>query len=304
MINWFAPAAPLPRSGQRFPPLAVAALGGLAVLTLPAKETTPVLGPPPPDKCRYTLLHPGPAKYRPDLTPDRPDKTESRCTLDAGHLQMELDFANFTYDRTDGATTRAWNIVPVNFKISLLNSTELQFIFDCYPHVRTEEQTRKMAQSGVGDFARRLKVNLRGDDGGQTASALLPFVKFPTPAEYLGNQAVEGGMIFPFAVKLPADFDMGLEAAASFFRNDNDSGYHAEFINSVTFGHALVGKLDGYVEFFSSLSTERHAGWVGTVDVGLEYAMTKNVQLDCGCSLGVTRAADDVNSFAGITVRF
>jgi hypothetical protein len=58
------------------------------------------------------------------------------------------------------------------------------------------------------------------------------------------------------------------------------------------------------VEFFSSLGTERHSTWLGTVDVGLEYLVTKNVQLDCGCNFGVTRAADDFNPFAGITVRF
>lgn len=40
------------------------------------------------------------------------------------------------------------------------------------------------------------------------------------------------------------------------------------------------------------------------VDAGLGYAVTKNVQLDCGGNIGVTRAAAAVNPFAGITVKF
>lgn len=40
------------------------------------------------------------------------------------------------------------------------------------------------------------------------------------------------------------------------------------------------------------------------VDAGLGDDVTQKVQLDCGCNNGVTRAADDVNPFAGITVRF
>jgi hypothetical protein len=40
------------------------------------------------------------------------------------------------------------------------------------------------------------------------------------------------------------------------------------------------------------------------VDTGLEFMLTENIQLDCGCNFGVTRAADDFNPFAGITVRF
>ena len=65
-------------------------------------------------------------------------------------------------------------------------------------------------QSGIGDFTTRLKINLWGDDGGKTAFALLPFIKFPTSTDNLGNNAVEGGVIFPLAVKLPDDFDLGI----------------------------------------------------------------------------------------------
>ena len=61
----------------------------------------------------------------------------------------------------------------------------------------------------------------------------------------------------PLAVKLPADFDIGLETGGRFLRNNTGPGHHCEFMNSVTFGHAIVGKLDGYLEFFSSASPKR-----------------------------------------------
>ena len=116
---------------------------------------------------------------------------------------------------------------------------------------------------------------------GKTAFALLPYVKFPTSTDNLGNNAVEGGMIFPLAVKLPHDFDLSLETAASLMKNDDNGGYHEEFIASASLDHPIIGKLSGYVEFFSNFTTERHAGWIGTVDTGLEYLVTKNIQLDC-----------------------
>ena len=150
----------------------------------------------------------------------------------------------------------------------------------------------------------RLKMNLWGNDGGKTAFAILPFVKFPTNTNHLGNNSVEGGVILPLMVKLPGDWDMGMETAASFLRNEFDHSHHTEFINSVSFGHNIVGKLDGYAEFFSNVSTERGSGWVGTVDVGLTYGLTANIQLDCGVNLGATRSADAMNPFTGMTVRF
>jgi hypothetical protein len=259
-----------------------------------------------PDQGGYYIFHPVPDSMLRELCPDRPDKTESPYTLDAGHYQLEMDFANFTYDKTDGTTTRAWNVAPFNLKAGLTHNIDLQLVFDDYEHVRTEDRVAGMTtvQSGVGDVTARLKINLWGDDGGKTAFGLLPFVKFPTSTDGLGNNAVEGGLILPLAVKLPGDFDLSLEMAGNCLRDDQGGGYHADFINSVSCDHALIGKVSGYLEFFSEISTESHSGWVGTVDAGLEFLVSENVQLDCGCNFGVTRAADDFNPFAGITVRF
>ena len=104
-----------------------------------------------------------------ELSTDRPDKTESPYTVDAGHFQWEMDFAVFTLERVDGAQSQTWNIAPVNIKVGLTNNTDLQLFFDSYIH----EQDRRSpcAESaettdGVGDLTTRLKINLWGDDGG------------------------------------------------------------------------------------------------------------------------------------------
>jgi Putative MetA-pathway of phenol degradation len=266
-----------------------------------AQETNSV----PPDKSGYNLFNPVPDNLMRDLSPDRPDVTESPFTVDAGHYQLEMDFANFTYDKSGGTTTKTWDVGDFNFKAGLLNNVDVQLVYDNYLNVRMEESSGKATtQSGFGDFTTRLKINLWGDDGGKTAFTLLPFVKFPTSTDNLGNNAIEGGVIFPLAVSLPHDFDLSLETAASYMKNDDDSGYHEEFIASASLDHQIIGKLSDFVEFFSNFITESHAGWVGTVDAGLEYLVTKNIQLDLDCYFGVTPAAAEYNPFAGITVRF
>jgi hypothetical protein len=271
------------------------------VIRASAQETNSV----PPDKGGYNLFNPVPENLLRDLSPDRPDATESPYTVDAGHYQLEMDFANFTYDKTGGTTTKAWDVGDFNFKAGLLNNVDLQLVYDNYLNVRTEDSSGKSTmQSGSGDFTTRLKINLWGDDGGQTAFALLPFVKFPTSTDDLGNNAVEGGVIFPLAVSLPHDFDLSLETAASLMKNDDNGGYHEEFIASASVDHPIIGKLSGFVEFFSNFTTQSHSSWVGTADTGLEYLVTKNIQLDCDCYFGVTHAAPDFNPFAGITARF
>lgn len=258
------------------------------------------------DKSHYSIFDPVPGDLMRELTPDRPDKTESPYTVDAGHFQLEMDFANFALNGSAGVRTRARNIAPLNIKIGLLNNVDPQFVFDDYLWVRTHDRVTRTTttQSGVGDFTPRLKINVWGDDGGPTALGFLPFVKFPTNSDQLGNNSVEGGALFPFAAKLPAGFDMGMGTGLRFLRNEVGQSYHEEFVQLVTFGHALIGKFEAYLEFFSSVSTERASNWIGTVDFGLTYPLAENLQLDCGCNVGVTRAADNLNAFSGVTVRF
>lgn len=281
--------------------LAVASLAGATALAAAAQETNGV----PPDKSVYGLFNPVPENLMRDLSPDRPDITESAYTVDAGHYQLEMDFANFTYDQTDGTTTKAWDVGDFNFKVGVLNNVDFQMVYDNYLNVHTEDSSGdSTTQSGFGDLTTRLKVNLWGDDEGKTAFALLPYVTFPTSTDHLENNEVEGGVIFPLAVSLPHDFDLSMETAVSVIENDDNDGYHEEFIVSASLDHQIIGYLSGFVEFAGNFTTESHSGWMGTVDTGLEYLVTKNIQLDLDCYFGVTHAAPDFNPFAGITWRY
>jgi hypothetical protein len=98
---------------------------------------------------------------------------------------------------------------------------------------------------------------------------------------------------------------MGLMTEVDFLRGEpGDGRYHASFVNSITFAHDIWGKLGGYVEFFSEVSAERGSRWIGTVDLGLTYALTDDIQLDAGVNIGATKSADDINPFVGLSWRF
>lgn len=274
--------------------------------------TTAFAADAPPDKTQYNLFNPTPPQWLREMSTDRPDKTESPYTVDAGHFQIEMDLVNYSYDKynpgRDGTIVRTWGIAPINLKIGLLNNLDVQFVLEPHTYVHTSDPTTSSVtkQRGFGDLMMRVKWNLWGNDGGTTAFALMPYLKLPTNQDLLGNgnHSVEFGLIAPLAVELPAGWGMGLMTQLDVVRDTASSGYHPEFVNTVTFSHDIVGDLGGYVEFFSSVSAERGSSWVGTVDLGLTYALTKNIQLDAGINLGVTRAADDWNPFVGVSWRF
>ncbi len=267
-------------------------------------------GEPGADKNHFHLFRPTPRDLMRELSTDRPDKTESPYTVDAGHFQIESDLVSFSSDRYNGdpgdTRTETWSAANTNFKVGLLNNVDLQLVVPAFTHMRFEDRAGDFAEesSGFGDMIARLKINLWGNDGGKTAFALMPFVKFPTAQDDLGNGAFEGGLIVPLAIALPCDWQMGLMTEFDFNEDSSGDGFHLEFINSITVSHAIVGELSGYAEFFSSVSSENESEWIGTVDLGLTYGLTKDIQLDAGVNIGVTRAADDFSPFIGATWRY
>jgi hypothetical protein len=258
----------------------------------------------PPDKSHYNFFNRTPDALLRELATDRPDKTENPYTVDAGHFQLELDLLNYSLDHQAGQTTQALAIVPFNLKVGLLNNLDLQFIAETFTAQRTRQGKTDETISGFGDIVVRCKTNLWGNDGGKTAFGMISFVKAPTNQDGLGNDAIEGGVIFPVEIKLAGDWDLGLMTEVDYRQNSGSSNYHEEFINTITVAHQLTDKLEGYVEFFTTVSTERNAEWVGTFDVGFTYRLRPNVQLDAGVNIGVTESADDVNPFIGLTVRY
>jgi hypothetical protein len=262
------------------------------------------------DKSGFHLFKPVPADHLREMSTDRPDKTESAYTVDAGHFQIEMDLVTYERDHDTAAgantVTESWGVAPINLKVGLCNRVDLQLVLDTYSHVRTVDRVgnTRTTQRGFGDITTRLKVNLWGNDDGRTALAVMPFVKLPSNQDHLGNHAVEGGVILPLALDLGGGFGMGLMTEFDFAQDSASTDYHAEFVNSVTVSHDIVGNLGGYLEFWSLASAERGARWQGTLDVGLTYGLTKNIQLDGGINLGVTKSAPDLQPFLGLSIRF
>jgi len=262
------------------------------------------------DKRDFNLFHPTPSSLLRELATDRPDRTEAPFTVDAGHFQLEMDILNYGYDRNtperDQVHSERVSIAPINLKLGLLNNVDLQLGLETYTSTRAHDHQTGIVEThrGFGVIVPRLKVNFWGNDGGRTAAGLISFLKLPTSQDHLDNSHPEGGVILPFAMSLPAQFNLGLMTELDATHNVASSGYHPESVNTITLGHDIVGNLGGYAEFFSLVSFERNSPLVATIDFGLTYGLTENVQLDAGINLGVTRAAADLNPFVGLSWRF
>jgi len=227
------------------------------------------------------------------LSTDRPDVTESPNTVDAGHFQLEAELARVS----DDEALRSYGFGHTNLKVGLAHFWDFQLVVESLVGVEVDDGY----DWGFGDVTFRTKLNLFGNDGGP-ALALMPWTKVPT-AGSRGNDKVEGGLMLPFGVELPWEFEAGLMVEGDWMANEADDDYHLELLTSATVGHTLVGPLSAFAEVFGVYSTEPDASYALAVDFGFTVDIDGWLQPDAGIALGLTEAAEDYAVFAGLSLK-
>ncbi len=265
------------------------ALPLLSLLSLLPVLAQPVATGVPPQPSHH-LLSPTPRSWMREMSTDRPDTTESPFTVDAGHVQVEMDAVSAEHDQ--GSTEVG--VATTNLKLGLTTFADVQLIMQPY--------RRAGGITGIGDLTLRTKVNVWGNDGGGVAFAVMPFFSFPTATSGLGTGHAEGGLILPLALQGPLDFDITtmLELDAA-FREDH---YGTDLILTCSIGHDLLGALAGYVEVASSAPLDSPAQLELGLNGGLTLGIGQDVALDGGGRVGLTESAPDLALFVGGSARY
>lgn len=251
----------------------------------------------------YWFGNPAPTSAMRELSTDRPDTTESPYTVDAGHFQIEAEPLSWTRNKQDGVTTTSMN-PSVNIKVGLLTWVDLQAVVGWSRVTEEDPGNDDRVTRGVDDLTFRVKMNFWGNDGGDTAGALMPFVTLPTHDSDFGDQRyVTGGLIAPVAFTLPSGWSAAVMLELDLERNLADDGYTTILVQTVTASHAIIDEVDGFIELVNNAPTESGAEATAYADAGITWGVTPNLQFDTGTNIGLTRASDDVRFFFGVSYR-
>ncbi|MGD0094142.1 MAG: transporter [Planctomycetota bacterium] len=266
-----------------------------------------------PDKSRYNLFNPVPKDQMREMDLDRPDKTNSPTTIDAGHFQLESTLAEYFRERDAASHTRTagWDFGLPNMRLGVLNDLELNTSLNyCYTEERTVDGATGQVshQRGLGDTVVGGKYNFFGNDGEdhllKTALAIQPQFKIPTAHDGLGNGKPELLAIIPFSLTLPKEFSLALQPTPGWERSSANTGYVTSFQSTVELSHPLVKNLDAYVEHWFRVTTEKHQKGQNTLDFGTIYHLTHNLTVDTAVNLGLNQASRRVEWITGVTLRF
>jgi hypothetical protein len=262
---------------------------------------------PTPNKSQYTLFNPTPVDLRRPYNTDRPSKTDSPFTIDAGVFQIESDVWSWTLDEPDtkhgDERIRTWIVGNTNFKLGLTSWMDLQVFPQFCVNKRTSGPGfgKPLEQDGFGDTTVRLKINLLGNDGGKLVIGFLSSLKIPTNTGDTGNHVWEPGFELPVNYSLPWGFTLFAQTRIDILDKSRSSNMQVQWQNPFGLSRTIVGNLSGYVEFYDAVSS---GPWVGTLDTGLIYQVTPNFSVDVNSFFGLTRSAPDYNVFSGFGYRF
>jgi Putative MetA-pathway of phenol degradation len=232
------------------------------------------------------------AELRP-LSTDRPDTTESPFTVDHGRFQVEFELASMTRD----GSGESYALGEMNLKYGLATHTDLQWVVSSYEH-------EAGGVEGFGDMQLRLKQNLWGNDGGETALAIMPFIQIPTGRSGVTSGEVEGGIILPFGIEGSNGWGYGVQAEVDLVADELSDGHHFEFLASATAAHDLTETLGCFFELVGIVGEGTEAGTEAYFNTGLTCAVAEQVQLDGGVRVGLTNDSDDFTPFVGISAKF
>lgn len=259
------------------------------------------------DKSGFSLFNPTPDSALRSFNPDRPAKSTGPYTVDAGRVQLEADFATFTLQKLDGVRTTSVLAPNPNLKIGLTSFMDIQVNLAPFMWLGVEDKLAGTNDhwSGQGDLYLRSKINVWGNDGGKSAFALIPWLKVPTAAAGLGNDATEGGLIAALQMSLPGDSSLLFNSEVDWLKDATAGGYHGNYINAIGITVPVVKDVAFTGELWSQVTDDPD----GTThqlsfDAALAWAVRPNLQLDAGVNIGLSRDTPQLQLYSGVSYRF
>ncbi len=224
--------------------------------------------------------------------------TETPVTVAPGNLLVRMDGVTLGFDRdrapAAGNRYTAVGVAGTVVSAGLTSSVDVQVGFQLF--LRQTYETAggaRTSRSGLGDLQFRTKWTFWRDDSSGAAAAVIPYVKVPSNSGGVGNRAVEGGLMVPWAMNVGGGARAGAMLRWDVVRNDANNGYDARWLATGFIQRNLTKAIGFYGETTLAVASTGLADWRGSLGAGLLWSLTKNLQLDYELTRGLNRSATD-----------
>ena len=242
-----------------------------------------------------------------DLCAERPGLDTPACTVDPGHLQVELGVGDWTLDKQAGSRTDTILLGQALARYGVGTSTEVRLGWTAYGHIRTRDRASGAIDrsSGTGDITIGLKQNLSNPNGDGFSLALLPYASLPTGKNDIGAGDWGAGLLLPISFDLTDKVSWATTPEVDAAVDADGNGRHLAFGSAAGLDVELSKHWSMSVE--GELIRDRDPSGHSTRAVAgafLAYKPQERLQFDVGAQAGLNRATPDVELYFGISRKF
>lgn len=220
--------------------------------------------------------------------------TESPDTVAPGKFLVEMDGLSLSMGRAEeaGNTYSALAVASTIVSTGLTADVDLQVGFDLFYRYKLKSRDDSESDSGLGDLSFRTKWTFwRSATFG--AAAVIPYVRVPTNRDGVGSNAVEGGVIVPWAMSVGAGLTAGAMGQWDVVRNEADDGYDARWLLSAYVNRPLVFGLSVYGEAMLEATSADFGEWAGQFGGGALWQWSAIIQFDYQVLRGLNSRSSD-----------
>ena len=151
---------------------------------------------------------------------------------------------------------------------------------------------RQAVVSGAGDSQIGAKVNLVGESGWRPEVAVLTGFSLPTGQASLSSGRVDPSVLVAFSHTLSSRVSLGYNIGNSWESLKKISARQRLLQYSLVFGVEITDKFGGFIEAFGNRAFNSSRTPANSIDAGVTYLLTDNVQLDMYAGRGLSAGAE------------
>lgn len=219
--------------------------------------------------------------------------TETPFTVAPGSVLMEMDGLRLSVDRGGGRRFTGLAVASTLLSAGITPYLDVQAGVDVFLKETFRVGGSRDSRSGLGDLSFRMKWTFWRDDKRGAALAAIPYVKVPSGTSSVGSDAVEGGVILPWAMKFATGAIVGAMFQWDLVRNDAENGYDGHWHTTGYIEQQVVSGFAVYAEATVVATSDSLSKTTSTIGVGGRLYVTKNVELDYELQRGINSRAND-----------
>ena len=219
--------------------------------------------------------------------------TETPFTVAPGSVLLEMDGLRFSADRDGDRKFTGLAVASTLLSVGITSYFDVQAGVDVFVKETFRLGGSRDSQSGLGDLSFRMKWTFWRDDKRGAALAAIPYVKIPSGTSSVGSDAIEGGVIVPWAMKFGTGAIFGAMFQWDLVRNDAENGYDGHWHTTAYVEQGVIGTFAVYAEATVVATSDGLSKTTSTIGVGGRLRVTKHVELDYELQRGVNSRAND-----------